>query len=665
VISLFLFSFVDFRSFDYPSSLRSELLSLTSFDRLPFPPIAPLPGKREFQYQMAVIRRWLWALGAAALQVVSGCPLDVSDTILVLARDQYSADSATSGFQGYGIPFQTIIVPQGGIDLPALNTSDRGNYGGFITVGELSYEYPTGWASALTAAQWQQIYTYQNTFGARLVRIDAWPQSDFGTTVAVGNSGCCADGVEQLVRLTNDTTFKTANLKLNQAVSTINQWHVPAVITDSSTTKQIAAFSPSGQWTTDTVAGVVNTFGSRQQMVWFMTWATDWALAPNFLQHASIHFLTRGLFSGARKTYLSTQVDDVHLSTDLYEPAGTQFRLRTGDLAAHVTWQTDLNSRLPTGSSYFLELAHNGAGDLIVAKTLDTQGICVPDTYTLTGNPATTPLEFVKPLGTGQNYWKSGTGYTSYGWSLQCAKLDSLATWFTVAAQRNAFAHLSHTYTHLNLNNATYSDASKEVLFNRQWMTQIGIDQATRYSTKGLVPPNISGMHNGDVIKAWMDNNILYVVGDNTRSPLRNSQSSFWPRITTVAADGYAGLVTIPRWATSIYYNCDFADCTLHEWINTSGGSGTFQNGLLVEARNTNVRYLLGLHGDPFMFHQANMRQTDAPVFTVGTKTGRMSLLQIWVETVAQELTRLTNWPIRSLKHDDIGKFFTDRMARE
>jgi hypothetical protein len=41
------------------------------------------------------------------------------------------------------------------------------------------------------------------------------------------------------------------------------------------------------------------------------------------------------------------------------------------------------------------------------------------------------------------------------------------------------------------------------------------------------------------------------------------------------------------------------------------------------------------------MFHQANMRQTDVPVSTVGSQTGKLSLLQIWVETVTQEMTRL------------------------
>jgi hypothetical protein len=110
-------------------------------------------------------------------------PITVSNTILVFAPDTASGYSATSGLLGYGIPYQLIIVPQAGIVLPVLNSSATvGNYGGIVTMSELSYDYggTIGWTSALTAAQWQQLYNYQLTFGVRMVRIDVYPQSTFG-----------------------------------------------------------------------------------------------------------------------------------------------------------------------------------------------------------------------------------------------------------------------------------------------------------------------------------------------------------------------------------------------------------------------------------------------------------------------------------------------------
>jgi len=59
-----------------------------------------------------------------------------------------------------------------------------------------------------------------------------------------------------------------------------------------------------------------------------------------------------------------------------------------------------------------------------------------------------------------------------------------------------------------------------------------------------------------------MDNGIRNVVGDNTRDILRNQQNKFWPAISNRAVNGYAGLVIIPRWATTIYYNCDLPSST-------------------------------------------------------------------------------------------------------
>ncbi|KAK4448006.1 hypothetical protein QBC34DRAFT_381838 [Podospora aff. communis PSN243] len=585
----------------------------------------------------------------------------VSNTILVFARDAASASSATSGFEGYGIPYQVVLVPQSGVSLPPLSASStEGNYGGIVIVSEVAYLFSSGWGSALTAAQWQALYDYQTSFGVRMVRLDAFPSTDLGVTAAADGGGCCNAGVEQLVSISDSSAFPTANIKTGAGVSTQGLWHYPATVTNSTIAQQIATFSPDtgGLVTSTTTAAIINNFGGRKQMAWFMGWATDWSQSCNFLQHAYIHWMTRGLFVGKRKVYLSTQVDDMHLETGMYFPAGTSFRVRTSDLDVHKAWQADINGRLPSGSNYFIEIGHNGNGDIEEAtETSSSAGVCNPNYGVEYDSPPDTPLEFQKPLGTGTDLWPAE--FTNYTWSLTCAKLDSIATWFSNNV--DTFASVSHTFTHEELNNATYYDASREIHFNIDWLKQIGLWDSPRFSPAGLIPPAITGLHNGDAIRAWMDNGIRIVVGDNTRPVLRNPTSSFWPLITTVEANGYAGLVIVPRWATTIYYNCAFQNCTLLEWINTSAGSGDF-NTLLDNARSVNTRYLLGLHPDPFMFHQANLRYGDVESITVGSQSGPLSLFQIWVETITQEMTRLTNWPISSLKHDDIGALFLNRM---
>lgn len=120
----------------------------------------------------------------------------------------------------------------------------------------------------------------------------------------------------------------------------------------------------------------------------------------------------------------------------------------------------------------------------------------------------------------------------------------------------------------------------------------------------------------------------------------------------------------MPRWDTSIYYDCSTPDCTTQEWTNLWQGTGSFTD-LLTMERNTNTRYLYSLRHDPYMFHQANLRAHDAATTTVGSQTGQFGLMQIWIETITQEMSRTTNWPLLTLKHDDMVQQFVQRMTRD
>ena len=467
---------------------------------------------------------------------------------------------------------------------------------------------------------------------------------------------------------TNTSGFPTANLKQGATVSTIGLYHYPATITDASTTWEVASFGPGPGFTSRTTGAVVNRFangaGNREQMVFFISWASEWSSTSTFLQHGWIHWVTRGLYAGFRRIYFNTQIDDVHLVTYLYEPAGGEYRSTVTDLQDHVTWMADLNSRLPSGSNYIVELAHNGNGNIQAATEFgwaNNLNTCPDENFILYDEQASTPTEFKKPLGTGVDIWP--TSPARFSSTLACMRQDTLLTWLNVPANRDKYAHMSHTFTHKALNNATYSDTNKEITFNQAWFAATGLDKASVWSPHGLVPPAITGMHNGDAIKAFLDNGIKYVVGDNTRPVLRNPESPYWALTSTVERNGYSGLTIMPRWATTIYFNCDLPQCTLNEWIATSGGSGDFNN-LLADARRVNAMHLLNLHQDPFMFHQANLR-TDLAPYAVNGKTGRWSILMAWVEVVLDEMTRLTSWPIITKKHDAVTEEFIAREARD
>lgn len=136
----------------------------------------------------------------------------LSSTALVIARDKASAYSAYSGLNDRGIPYQILLVPSSGANLPPLNdTPTHGNFGLIVVLSEVSYNRgaPIGYQSALSASQWQTLYNYQVAFGVRMVRLDATPSADTGTT----NLGGCCRGGEQLVYLTNTQAFSQAGLK--------------------------------------------------------------------------------------------------------------------------------------------------------------------------------------------------------------------------------------------------------------------------------------------------------------------------------------------------------------------------------------------------------------------------------------------------------------------
>ncbi|EPE37164.1 hypothetical protein GLAREA_09327 [Glarea lozoyensis ATCC 20868] len=588
----------------------------------------------------------------------AGSPSGTRSTFLVLARDASSAYSAYSGLNDYGIPYELKIIPAGGTTLPTLQTSDAnpmGNYGGIVVLSEVSYADANGnWASAITAAQWTTLYNYQTTFGVRMVRLDVSPSAATGTRV-VGS--CCSDGQEQPLYISDITQFPTAGLKQGATLSSLGLYHYPAAIIDTSTTRSIANFMPTTGFTDYTTAAVINNFSGRQQMVFFMPFATDWALTSTVLTHAWIHWATRGLYAGFRRAMLHTQVDDMFLKTTTWD--GDDFRISTADLATHIQWQASIGSKLPAGSNYTIELGHNGNGNIENAFKVK-QATC-PQGSVQRVDPPQTDLEYIKPIGSGTNFWPLNA--TSYTYTDDCIAQDPVAKFFLTPATRDSFMHVSHTFTHENENAATYSDVTSEITWNQKWLAQIAIAKGKWFSPNGIIPPAITGLHNGDALRAWKENGILNVVGDNTRPVLLNTINEHWPLITSVAKNGFDGIMIIPRWATNIYYNCDDTACDIGQW-KSLGNSGTLST-LLDAERSTNTRHLLRLKHDPFMFHQANMRWEGVDRTTVNGVTNQYSLLQIWVENIVAEVTRLTTWPLISLKHDDIAASFRQRMTRD
>ncbi|KKK19527.1 hypothetical protein AOCH_007249 [Aspergillus ochraceoroseus] len=582
----------------------------------------------------------------------------IAANILVIARDSSQAGVASSGLNAYGIPFTTLLVPQSGVQLPTLNSSSGGNFGGIVVAGEVSYDYGNDtWSSALTDDQWNQLYAYQLAYGVRMVQTDVYPGSKFGTTAVT--DGCCADGVEQLISFSDVSDFPTSGLRTGAGVTTEGLWHYPASISDSSTTKAIATFAANSVTNTESTAAVINNFNGRQQMAFFISFDTTWSATSNYLQHAWITWVTRGLHAGYRRVNLNTQIDDMMLQTEMYQSTTDIFRITPADMDGISSWLPTIRAKLNPGSSYFVEIGYNGNGNIEAGTRALGYDVCTGGgiEYDI---PASTAAEFRKPLGTGSSVWP--TTPASFNWSSTCMASDNLLAWFQTHG--SDYGHLSHTFTHLSQNNATYSDISKEISFNQAWLQQVGISSFNHFTSNGIIPPAITGLHNGDALQAWWDNGITNCVGDNTRSALLNQQNPMWPYFTNVASDGFNGMQVNPRWSTRIFYNCYSPACTVQEWIDTSAGSGNFDN-LLATERQETMRHFFGLYRDGYMFHQANLRNADTTPITVNGETGQYSIFQAWVETQVQEFVRLVTWPVVTATHQQMSDYFLQRYRRD
>jgi hypothetical protein len=74
------------------------------------------------------------------------------------------------------------------------------------------------------------------------------------------------------------------------------------------------------------------------------------------------------------------------LESDIYSPNGTTFQITPADLAQHVSWMKTVNAKLPSGSNYFVEIGHNGNGNIEVPQMCFTSIINADKTLGCSGH---------------------------------------------------------------------------------------------------------------------------------------------------------------------------------------------------------------------------------------------------------------------------------------
>ncbi|KAJ1564226.1 hypothetical protein HK096_009042, partial [Nowakowskiella sp. JEL0078] len=366
---------------------------------------------------------------------------------------------------------------------------------------------------------------------------------------------------------------------------------------------------------------------------------------------------SRGIYLGTRQIYLIPQIDDLFLSTSspvIPGTASSTYRVNSADINNIIDWQTDINTnRLASGSDLKLEFAFNGYGSLATVSP----NLLTIDSSNNVGN------SFVKPLGSGDLRWpvpppsfdKIKISNTS------TIQNDDLFAYLSNPTIQKNFFFVSHTFTHENLNNASYQDTDNELKYNIQFSKLLGLYNSTQFSQNSLVTPQISGIWNGDALQAILDNGITSIVGDDSRGII-NPLGFWYPYFTTIASSNFEGFQIIPRSPCEVYFDASTVPENTYIYNTLYSSSSTIDQ-IMDHEGDRVLRKLLLLHPEPYQFHQPNLRKSPTLV-TIGSSSGYYSLVQQWIETVVYKLNQVTNWPVITIKQDDLANVFLKRWKR-
>jgi hypothetical protein len=607
-------------------------------------------------------------------------PIDLK--VLVISangQELYDFDALRAQLDRLGVPYDVLLALQhtlNGAPYTSLASvlSDgvapaQGGHGHYqaimLTTGNLTYSPDGGanWLSAFNAAEWDILWQYEAAFGIRQVTNYTYPSG--------APSNYCLSLAPSIYV---DTTMTPLRTNLTPAgVSTFGYLNAASPVTIRYSWTYLAYPDPnnaangniltplltapdgaSGQYV---VASTCRFSDGRENL------AITAANNPDFihsqlLSYGIISWVTKSRFLGERHVNMNYQPDDLFIENDVWNPAnapdGSSYdpgadcvptatlncptvRMSMSDVNALVNWQTQLQSSRTT-PNFRLEFPFNGEGTdptTISPSCRTGQGQpCLPDTLT----PA-------------------------------------------VRALQQKFNFISHTYSHLNLDQncvsydtsttpatctqwqaVTRAQVTSELQRNQQLRNNLGL---ANYFRDALVQPDISGLNNPTAMLAARDFGIRFMISDTSRpgwnnpSPNAGIYSSLQPEI-----------LIIPRRASNLFFNlykpADWVaeyNCFYYKLNSIKCGGSSFDQfryldqpidyqGILDHESDQMLQYLLKWDIDPIMFHQPNVVQY-APGQT---------LLSDVVKSLLDKYNSMYTLPIRNMREHEVGIRIADRM---
>src|SRR5688572_17142457 len=489
-------------------------------------------------------------LAVALVGVAHAAWADVDARVLVISADgtETTLPAIRAALDYLGTPYLVWIASrEDEITADRLESGGRGFFQGVIlATGDLGYSPDGGatWLSALSAAEWEVLRRYQARFGVRQVTWYTFPSAAYGFTPPTATD---TSVTPVSARLT------TAGRAVFPYVNSAN----PLLIEDAFTYLARPLDAATVPLLTDSagnaLAAVRRYPDGRENLA--LTFDGNEHLTHSLvLSYGLVSWVTRGVFLGHRRIYLSAQIDDILLSSDLF--TGGEYRMTSRDLEAFAAWQVRRMMQ-PTTRSLMMQFGFNGDG---------------------------------------------------------ADNRDGLSK--TVKKLRGVFKWINHTFTHDNLDDASYVKAYTELYWNHQAALQFDFDdrRIDVYSKVNLITPEISGLDNPEVMRAARDFGIRYVVSDTSRLGMDNPSPN-----AGIYNRHQPAILMIPRYPNNLFYNVTSPTEWVAEYNYLYGAGGlvpppagwgrdlTYEQIVDFES-DVLLRYMLRGDANPWMFHQANVR---------------------------------------------------------
>lgn len=601
------------------------------------------------------------------------CQTNVNMKILVLTTaDFIKYDNPVAiALKSYSIPYDLIAFsatnpPPDHLDL--YEKDGRPKYNAVVVNGgSLAYynESTEMWVSYLNTTQWQYLYDYEAKYNIRHVSISSSLNISIGNALYENEEWGRIKDKQRLCVADNEETkalFNNAQVKITAPLDISGIYHTRININETYSKPILYYAEDDGEKASKAVASTINVYSDNREELSFYFGFGSWSQTCVILNHLWISWVTKNLYNGFRRVYFTPQIDDVFMATDVVDVAhdsertefSFNYRNTPFDMDKIIQFQNDITSEMPDGSFYRVELAFNGNGVLYVVNQTNSFEID-GDRYV--------DLEYVKPAGTGVSRWPIENYTLNY--DAEYLRKDKLFDYFySNDTAREQFFWSSHTFTHENLDDATTVDVDNEIRVNIEFADRIGLTDKKYFSRKAIITPQISGLHNVDAINVFKKYGIEAGTGDLSRSAIINKENPYLPFVTTLESSNFEGFPILPRTPTEIYFLCSTRE--ENTWMynriyfNYFKFNSTWDQIAERESKRTLLLMTLLRH-EPHQFHQANLRYYESDS---GNKYGH-SLLEDWTRAVVSLYKKYVNWPLISLKIDDIRTSYVDRLNLE